>query len=123
MNSSYRCKKKMKKKVSTKRKNVRVRQGENLEKALLDWFKRMRMNNLAISGTIFKEKTISYGQELQAKEFLGSNGWFERWEARFNVSLKTVKPEMTSSWWETHLPRTLSRFELKEIYNAIVYNI
>ena len=32
--------------VSTKRKNVRVGQNENLEKELFDWFKRMRMNNL-----------------------------------------------------------------------------
>ena len=32
--------------VSTKRKNVRVGQNENLEKELFDWFKRMRMDNL-----------------------------------------------------------------------------
>ena len=44
--------------VSTERKNVRVGQSENLEKALFDCFKRMRMNNLPISGTIFKEKAI-----------------------------------------------------------------
>ena len=111
--------------VGTKRKNIRVGQNENLEKALSDWFKRMRMNNLPISGIILKEKAISYARELQVEEFQASNGWFERWKNRFNVSFKTiageekaVTPEMTSSWWETHLPTILSRFDLKDIYNA-----
>ena len=54
---------------------MRIRQNENLEKALFDWFKRMRMKNLAISGTIPKEKAINHAQELQIEEFHASNGW------------------------------------------------
>ena len=64
---------------------------------------------LTISGTILKEKAISYVQELQLEKFHASNGWFERWKARFNVSVKAiagqetaVTHEMTSSKWETH---------------------
>ena len=102
--------------VSTERKNVRVGQSENLEKALFDCFKRMRMNNLPISGTIFKEKAI-HAQGLQTEEFHALNGWFEKWKARFNVSFKAIAGEeqvvtleMISSWWEKHLPTVLSRF-------------
>ena len=40
--------------LAQKRKNVRVRQNENLEKVLFDWFKRIRMNNLPVSGIILK---------------------------------------------------------------------
>ena len=116
--------------VSTKRENVTVGQNKNLEKALLDWFKRMRMNNLPVSGTILKEKAISYAQELKAGEFHASNGWFEKWKARFYVSFKTiteeekvVTAEMTSSWWKTHLSTVLSQFELKDIYNATICNM
>ena len=54
-----------------------------------------------------------------------SNGWLERWKIRFNVSFKaiageekSVTPEMTSSWLETYLPTILSRYDLKDIYNA-----
>ena len=36
----------------------------------------MRMNNLLTSGTILKEKAISYPQELQVEEFHASNGLF-----------------------------------------------
>ena len=69
-------------------------------------------------------------QELQGEEFHASNGWFERCKARLNVSFeaiagkeKAVTPEMISSRRETHLPTILSRFELREIYNAIIFNI
>ena len=116
--------------VSKKRKNVRLGQNENLEKALFDWYKRLRMNNLTIRGTILKEKAMSYAQELQIEEIHTSNGWLERWKARFSVFFKAidgeekvVTPGVTSSWWETHLPTILSRFELKGICNAIIYNI
>ena len=43
--------------VNTQRKTVRVGENENLEKALFDWFKRIRIRNLLISGTILKEES------------------------------------------------------------------
>ena len=64
-------------KVSTKKKNMRIGQNENLEKELFDWFTRMQMNNLPISGTVLKEKAMSDAQELQVEEFHASNGLFE----------------------------------------------
>ena len=70
----------------------------------------MRTNNLPVNETVVKEKAISYAKELQIEGFKASNGWFERWKSRFNVSFKaiagkekSVTPEMTSSWWETYL--------------------
>ena len=62
--------------VSTKKKNMRVGRNDNLEE-LFDWFIRMRMNNLPISGTVLKEKAMSYAQELQVEEFHASNRLFE----------------------------------------------
>ena len=85
----------------------------------------MRANNLPVNGTVVKEKAIGYAKELQIEGFKASNGWFERWKTRFNVSFKaivgeekSVTPEMTSSWLETYLPTILSRYDLKDIYNA-----
>ena len=80
----------------------------------------MRANNLPVNGTVVKEKAIGYAKELQIEGFTASNGWFERWKTRFNVSFKaiageekSVTPEMTSSWLETYLPTILSRYDLK----------
>ena len=111
--------------VSSKRKNMRIGQNDNLEKELFSWFKKMRTNNLPVNRTVVKEKAISYAKELQIEGFKASNGWFERWKSRFNVSFKaiageekSVTPEMTSSWWETYLPTILSRCDLTDSYNA-----
>ena len=71
--------------VSSKRKNMRIGQNGNLEKALFSWFKKMRTNNLPVNGTVVKEKAISYAKELQIEGFKASNRWFERWKSRFNV--------------------------------------
>ena len=40
----------------------------------------MLMNNLLISGTILKEKAISYARELQVEEFHVLNRWLRRWK-------------------------------------------
>ena len=107
--------------VSSKRKNMRIGQNDDLEKALFSWLKKMRANNLPVNGTVVKEKAIGYAKELQIEGFKASNGWFERWKTRFNVSFKaiageekSVTPEMTSSWLKT----ILSRYDLKDIFNA-----
>ena len=53
----------------------------------------MGINNLLISGTILKEKVITYAQQRQAEELHASNGWFESWKARYNVSFKAIAGE------------------------------
>ena len=76
--------------VSSKGKNMRIGQNDDLEKALFSWLKKMRANNSPVNGTVVKEKAIDYAKELQIEGFKASNGWFERWETRFNVSLKLL---------------------------------
>ena len=50
--------------VSSKRKNVRIGQNDDLEKALFSWLKKMPANNLPVNGTVVKEKAIGYAKEL-----------------------------------------------------------
>ena len=85
----------------------------------------MRANNLLVNGTLVEEKAIGYAKELQIEGFKASNGWFERWKTRLNVSFKAITgkeksviPEMTSSWLETYVHTILSRYDLKDIHNA-----
>ena len=51
--------------VSSKRKNMRTGQNDDLEKALFSWLEKMRANNLPVNGTVVKEKAIGYAKELQ----------------------------------------------------------
>ena len=82
--------------VSSKRKNMKIGQNDDLEKALFSWLKKMRANNLPVNGTVVKEKPIGYGKELQIEGFKDSNGWFERCKTRFNVSFKAIAGEEKS---------------------------
>jgi hypothetical protein len=78
-----------------------------------------------LNGPILKEKAIKYAEELGIENFKASNGWFERWKGRHEISFNTVSgeaksctEEMTASWEESTLPTILSNYELRDIYNA-----
>ena len=62
---------------------------------------------------------------LSTEDFRASDGWIDKWKQRNNVTLQAVSneenavtPEMTASWNETYLPTTLTKYRLKDIYNA-----
>ena len=82
--------------VSSKRKKMRIGQNHDLEKALFSLLKKMRANNLPVNATVVKEKAIGYAKELQIEGFKASNGWFEIWKTRFNVSFKAIAGEEKS---------------------------
>ena len=59
------------------------------------------------------------------EKFLVSDGWLHAWKTRYYISFKevsresrSVTPEMTNASNETSLPTILSRYKLKDIYNA-----
>ena len=62
---------------------------------------------------------------LSTEDFRASDGWIDKWKQRNNVTLQAVSkeenavtPEMTASWNEAYLPTTLTKYNLKDIYNA-----
>jgi hypothetical protein len=104
---------------------------ENLDKAVYKWFVKVRDEGLPVNGPILKEKAIKYAEELGIENFklqsikCRTNGWFERWKGRHEISFKTVSggsrsctEEMTASWEESTLPTILSNYELRDIYKA-----
>ena len=108
-----------------KRLKLKAAANEDLDKAIYKWFLSARNSNIPISGQILKEKATQYARELEIENFQASNGWIERWKARYGISFKTVSgemasctPEMTASWSETLLPTILSQYKLEDIYNA-----
>ena len=84
-----------------------------------------RERNVPIGGYIIREKALDFAKELNITDFKASDGWLDRWKNRHNVVFRAISgeersctEEMTASWAQTHLPTILSRYDLRDIYNA-----
>ena len=111
--------------TSSKMQKLKPCGNENLERALYTWFVQMRRQGVPVSGPVLREKALSYAKEMDIKDFIASNGWFDRWKSRYGVALKAIAVEaqlctleMTASWKESTLPTLLSNYALRDIFNA-----
>ena len=112
-------------KYGAKRQKISSGKHDQIDKAVYKWFMNARERNVPISGHILSEKALEFAKQLNVTDFKASEGWLDRWKNRNNVvhraisgEEKSCTPEMTASWEQTHLPTILSRYELKDIYNA-----
>ncbi|XP_065654846.1 tigger transposable element-derived protein 4-like [Hydra vulgaris] len=90
---------------------VKVDTYYQVNKAELKWFKRMRDDNVPISGLLVKEKALYFAKE-------------------YGISFKTisgkansVNDQMITPWLETTLPTILSRYPLEKIFNADEFDL
>ena len=81
--------------------------------------------NVPIGGHIIREKALDFAKELNITDFKASEGQLDQSKNRHNVVFRTLSgeersctEEMTASWEQTHLPTILSRYELRDIYDA-----
>ena len=101
---------------------------ETLDTAVFKWFLNLRSQNVPLSGAIIQGKARQYAKELSIENLISSDGWLRRWKERNNVTFKTtsgesnsVTPEMAKAWSETSLPTLLYNYDLKDIYNADMF--
>lgn len=111
--------------INPSRQKLKKSDNRDLDEAVFIWFKNARSNNIPVNGNVIKEKALSLAQSFELTDFRASDGWLDKWKQRHNVAFKAVSgeandvtPEMTASWKETYLPTILSRYELKDVYNA-----
>ena len=64
--------------ASTKR--VKVDTYDQVNKAVLQWFVRMRSENVPVNGILIKEKALYFAQELKVEKFQASEGWLHKWK-------------------------------------------
>lgn len=56
---------------------------ENVDKAIIDWFKSIRNQNLPVSGGLIKEKALEFARKLGYQNFVASTGWLDNWKRRY----------------------------------------
>jgi len=106
-------------------KRLRVDKFDQINKAVLQWFHQMQLDNVIINRPLVREKALSFAKEMGVENFHASNGWLEKWKKRYNVSFKTASEAAKAETdgimppsIEATLPMLLSRYTLKEIFNA-----
>jgi hypothetical protein len=104
----------------------RRRQGkfEDIDEALLMWFKQTVAIKAPINRDILKEKARAFAKQLGNDEFSASDGWMTRWQDRYGVVYKKVHGEKDDSdvlgaetWLEQKWPSISARYSPEHIYN------
>uniref|UniRef100_A0A8C4SEN5 HTH CENPB-type domain-containing protein n=1 Tax=Erpetoichthys calabaricus TaxID=27687 RepID=A0A8C4SEN5_ERPCA len=102
----------------------RTAKHEDLETALLVWFKQARSQNAPISGPLMLERSNELAKQMGIT-FSANPGWLERYKKRNGIVLKNVcgeanqvLPTMTANWFQSTLPSILEEYEAKDVFNA-----
>jgi len=61
-----------------KRKKMKQATFPDLDKALSEWFRKVRGMNIPVSGTLLQEKALYFAQQLGYENFKASNGFLEK---------------------------------------------
>ena len=102
------------------RKRQRTGQYKDEDEALIKWIEAARADSIPHSGPMLMSKACDFAEKLGIHGFKTSNGWFDRFKRRHNLSFHTVwrKPDLVTEWQSKTLPDLLSKFEAKDIFNA-----
>ena len=107
----------------------RVRQfhsgsGVVLDKAMLEWFSKVRNQNVPVSGPMIQAKALEFDEELGIKSFKASNGWLERFRKHHDIKFRAICGDSSSvnsetvSNWEEKLPSMIQGYSPENILNA-----
>lgn len=95
-----------------------------LDKLCLEWFSKVRSQNIPVSGPLVQEKAKEIATKLRLTNFVASNGWLEKWRTRNCISFKGVCGEAASvseedvSQFRERVNLLIRDFKPENVYNA-----
>lgn len=100
-------------------KRARGPQHEEIDKALLDWFRKARSKNIPITGPMLQEKAtrIAEALDVSGEQFKASNGWLDHFKKRTGIKAKFISGESedvreeTVDSWKERLPEILQGWQ------------
>ena len=106
------------------RKRLRTSAHEDVEEALLIWFKDIRGRNVPVSGEILQTKASELASELGHTDFQCSNGWLSHFKTCHGISQKRICGESSAGYEETcdkwltiTLPTLTEGYNARDIFN------
>lgn len=107
------------------RKRQRLSKDDEVDQALLQWFRNARCQDITISGPLLQAKAQDLAHKLGKPEFQVTDGWLGRWKKRHDICYKTAYGEIKDAnvpeanhWISTILPEILQEYPPEDIYNC-----
>ncbi|CAG4987969.1 unnamed protein product [Parnassius apollo] len=108
-----------------KPKRLRKSRQENVDQALIRWFKNMRNKGIPISGPMLQEKANGFAARFGILDFNCSASWISRFKVRHNIvagkivgESSSVDQNSTTNWLISVWPNLRRQFSDDEIFNA-----
>ena len=105
-------------------KRARTCRFQDIDLAMLEWFRKARGKNIPVSGPILQQKACAVAAQMgMGQEFKASNGWLEKFKIRYNIKGMTVSGESgevreeTVQSWKERLPVILAGYSPQDILN------
>ena len=83
--------------ISRQRKRRRTGTFEDIEEALLKWFRDARKNNLPINVSLLQSKAKQLADRLEIENFRCSVGWLNHYKARHGLLFRQISGEEKQS--------------------------
>ena len=74
-------------------KRARMCRFQNIDSAMLEWFRMARSKNIPVSGPMLQAKAVAVAEKMQLENFKASNGWLEKFKTRYKIKGMTVSGE------------------------------
>ena len=108
---------------NVQRKRQRKSSNEDVEQAVIQWFKQMRAKNAAMSRPLMLEKATQLALQLGV-DFTPTHSWLERLKAREGITFHRIHGEKAAAdtagaenWIESVLPGILEQYNSDDQYN------
>ncbi|XP_057327621.1 tigger transposable element-derived protein 4-like [Microplitis mediator] len=106
-------------------KRARTTEHNDIDQALLKWFKHQRSNNIPISGPILQEKTNDFARQLGKENFKCSSSWVQRFRLRHSIVSGKISGEAADvpigtkeEWLSQKWPILCQGYKPEDIFNA-----
>lgn len=111
--------------VSKQRKRLRKPVQQNIDEALLQWFRYQRSMNTTISGPILQAKAEEFAKLFHVSGFSCDSGWLHRFKKRHNISSSKIHGEAASvnmetamDWVKSTLVPLLKNYDKNNVFNC-----
>lgn len=107
-----------------KRKKLKDSEFSDMERCLMMWITQCRSQNVPLDGPIIKEKAEYFAKELGHLNFKGSNGWFENFKKRKNITFLKMCGESASvdeevcQEFRKKIALIVKDYDEKDVFNA-----